>query len=85
MSVEAGIIESEWIKYKKMVYPEGMTPDQENQLHQAWFASSSAAILSVIDTISNQGEAKARETINGMVVECEAFCSELLFQDQQRN
>lgn len=44
---EGKLIEAGWVSLKLTAYPNGMTPDQEQQLRQAFFAGAQHLIASI--------------------------------------
>ena len=58
-------LQDEWKKYRDLVYPDGMSADQNRQIHQAFFAGAFVAL------------ALARAQDNGpeLLKEAETMCA----------
>jgi len=53
------LIETGWLAFKRVCYPDGMVPDQEEQLRNAFFAGSQhlyGSVLAMMDPGSEETE-----------------------------
>jgi len=79
-------IQAQWQEFATACYPSGMVPDQERQLHRAFFSGALVAIQSVMrsaDTAATEEQGIRR--LDALLNECLEFGKHQQFGIQRRN